>query len=48
MIQPKNIIDQMRVQTLTDTIWEEMPATSMRTGLPAALLRGTLSANRIC
>jgi len=23
-IQPKNIFEQMRVQTLTDTIWEEM------------------------
>ena len=24
MIQPKNIVDQMRVQTLTDTMWEEL------------------------
>ena len=23
MIQPKNIVDQMRVQTLTDTMWDE-------------------------
>lgn len=24
MIQPKNIVDQMRVQTLTDTMWDEL------------------------